>query len=426
MHRLRRLRLLIVKDLRRKARAPLGLIVVLAFPLLFAGMIGLVFGSKGESIPKVRLLVENLDGDTFLSRGLVSALTSTQMADYFDVKVVHDEGAALMEKGEASALLVVPRGFSSDLLAGRPLSLALVRNPAEGILPEIAEQSARMLVEVLDGGARVLRGPLDDLRPFIGENRPVITDESVAAISVAVHHAFDGASTFLTPPVITLADAFVTRAPDETGKKNADSVSNIFLFVLPGVAVYALFLVGDQGMRDLLTEAAAGTLRRQMAGPVDAGAIVVAKAAFTAILAAIAAVLLALVGALAGGAGVSVVGFVLLSLALIVAVTGASAAIYGLARNERQGATLASLVYLILGFAGGSFIPLQNLPPSVRVFSTISPFYWATQGYRLLLTSDAGAAAILPNAGVLAAIGVVLLAVGARGLGRAVRRGAGA
>jgi ABC-2 type transport system permease protein len=424
---MRRLRLLVVKDLKRKLRAPLGLLVVLAFPLLFAGMIGLVFGSKGESVPRVRLLVENRDGDSFLSRSLVSALTSTQMAEYFDVKVVHDEGAALMDKGEASALLRIPAGFASDLLDGKPLTLALVRNPAEGILPEIAEQSTRMLVEVLDGGARVLRGPLDDLRPFIGEGRPAISDQSVAAISVAVRHAFDGAATFLTPPVITLADAFVTRAPEASGpKKNPDSALNIFLFVLPGVAVYALFLVGDQGMRDLLTEMAAGTLRRQMAGPIDAGTIVLAKAAFTAVLAGIAAALLAIVGAFAGGAGVDPAGFVLLSLALVLAVTGASATVYGLARNERQGATLASLVYLVLAFAGGSFIPLQSLPPAVRAIAAISPFYWATAGYRSLLAEDAGAAAILPNAGVLAAIGVVCLAIGARALGRAVRRGAAA
>ena len=426
---MRRVRLLVVKDLKRKIRAPLGLLVVLAFPLLFAGMIGLVFGSKGESVPRVRLLVENRDGDSFLSGSLVSALTSTQMAEYFDVKVVHDEGAALMEKGEASALLRIPEGFASDLLDGRPMTLALVRNPAEGILPEIAEQSARMLVEVLDGGARVLRGPLDDLRPFIGTGKPEITDQSVAAISVAVRHAFDGAATFLTPPAITLADAFVTRAPasEPSGrKKNPDSALNIFLFVLPGVAVYALFLVGDQGMRDLLTEMAAGTLRRQMAGPIDAGTLVLAKAAFTAVLAGIAAALLAIVGAFAGGAGVDPAGFVLLSLALVLAVTGASATIYGLARNERQGATLASLVYLVLAFAGGAFIPLQSLPPAVRAVAVISPFYWATAGYRSLLAEDAGVAGILPNAGVLAAIGVVCLAIGARALGRAVRRGAAA
>jgi ABC-2 type transport system permease protein len=421
---MRRIGLLVVKDLRRKMRAPLGLLVVLAFPLLFAGMIGLVFGGRGSSIPKVRLLVENLDGDSFLSRGLVSSLTSTQMAEYFDVRVVHDEGAALMEKGEASALLRIPEGFSTDLIDGKPVTLALVRNPAEGILPEIAEQSGRMLVEVLDGGARVLRGPLDELRPYLGEGRPAITDQTVAAISVTVKRSIEGASTFLTPPVITLADAFVTP-PANDKKRDADSVSQIFLFVLPGVAVYALFLVGDQGMRDLLTETAAGTLKRQLAGPVGAGTIVLAKAVYTGVLSFAAVLLLAAVGALVGGPGVDAFAFLVLALAMVLAVTGASATVYGLARTERQGATLSSLIYLILAFAGGSFIPLDNLPASMRAVAFVSPFYWATQGCRRLIAEGAGLAAIWPNILVLAGLGIVLLAFGARALRRSVRLGAG-
>ena len=423
---MRRIALLVVKDLRRKARAPLGLLVVLAFPLLFAGMIGLVFGSRGGSIPKVRLLVENLDGDSFLARGLVSSLTSTQMAEYFDVRVVHEEGSALMEKGEASALLRIPKGFSADLIDGKPLTLTLVRNPAEGILPEIAEQSARMLVEVLDGAAHVLRGPLDDLRPYLGEGHPAITDQAVAAISVTVKRSIEGASAFLSPPVITLADAFVKPPAEDKNKKNADSVSQIFLFVLPGVAVYALFLVGDQGMRDLLTETAAGTLKRQLAGPVGAGTIVFAKAAYTAVISFAAVLLLAVVGVFAGGAGVDPLAFLVLALAMVLAVTGASATVYGLARNERQGATLSSLIYLILAFAGGSFIPLDNLPASVRAVAFVSPFYWATQGCRRLIAEGVGLGAIWQNVVVLAALGIVLLAFGAGALRRSVLRGAGA
>ena len=51
---------LVAKDLKRKMRSPLGLIAVLCFPLLFAGMIALAFG-RGDSIPKVRMLVANED-----------------------------------------------------------------------------------------------------------------------------------------------------------------------------------------------------------------------------------------------------------------------------------------------------------------------------------------------------------------------------
>ena len=41
---MRRLLLLVSKDLKRKLRAPVGLVVLLAFPIVFAGMLALVFG----------------------------------------------------------------------------------------------------------------------------------------------------------------------------------------------------------------------------------------------------------------------------------------------------------------------------------------------------------------------------------------------
>ena len=434
---MRALLLLVKKDLKRKARAPLGLLIMLLFPLIFSAMIALVFGRQGNAIPKTRLLVENLDGDAFLARTMVASLTSEQMGEYFDVRLVHAEGADLMEKGEASALLRIPAGFTQSVMDGKPVSLALVRNPSEGILPEIAEQATRIFVEVLDGGSRVLRGPLDRLRPFIGDDARDLTDEGLTAITVAVKHTIEGASTFLTPPAITLEGAFDMSpakgaAKDAekkdagkkgAGKKDPDSVSQIFLFILPGVAVYSLFFVGDQGMRDLLTEAVAGTLKRQIAGPIGVGTILLGKAAFAAILALLALVVLSIVGMVAAGARADPAGFVLLSLGLIVAITGAAATVYGLARSERQGATLSSMIYLVLAFLGGSFMPIESLPASVRAIAPVSPFYWGSQGYRALIADGATALAILPNAAVLAGLGALLLAIGARALRRTVHRG---
>jgi ABC-type multidrug transport system permease subunit len=155
------------------------------------------------------------------------------------------------------------------------------------------------------------------------------------------------------------------------------------------------------------------------------GTFVLGKAVFTAVLSLAAIVVLSIVGLLAGGGSADPLGFLVLSVALTLAVTGASATLYGFARSERLGTTLASVVYLVFGFAGGSFIPLESLPASVRAFSPLTPFYWGTQGYRSL-AGGAGLADILPNAGALAGFGVVLLAIGIRALGRTVRRGGAA
>jgi ABC-2 type transport system permease protein len=176
-------------------------------------------------------------------------------------------------------------------------------------------------------------------------------------------------------------------------------------------------------MRDVLTELEAGTLRRQLHAPVGTGTVILAKAGFTAAVSLIALAVLSVTGWLAVEGPVDVAGYVLLSAALVVAVTGAGATVYGAAGSQNRGATISSMVYLALAFAGGSFIPLDSLPGAMRALAPVSPFYWGTRGYQQLLVHGGGAAEILGPAAVLSGLGVVLLAVGAMLLHRRLARG---
>ena len=417
---MRTLLLLVAKDLRRKARAPLGLLIVLSFPVVFAFLIALSFGARGERTPQAHLLVEDRDGG-IAADALLSALRSERLADLVEVEVVGPEGAARMERGEASALLRIPKDFTQDLLDGKPVRLALVRNPAQGILPEIAEQLTRVLADVLDAGSRVLRGPLERIALSTRPGAEGPTEETTVAVALAVRRAFEGAAAVLSPPVIAFDTASLATPPAD--EPSDSEVSLIFLVILPGISVYALFLVGDLAMRDIIAESTAGTLRRQLAGPIGGGTLVLGKALYTAVLSLLALGVLSAVGALVLRRGVDPAGFLLLSLALVLAVTGTSATIYGLARNERRGATIGSIIYLVLAMAGGSFVNLEGLPRAVRAVSPVSPFYWGTTGYRQLIESAGTLRDVLPNVAVLAGLGAALLALGAFLLHRAARRG---
>lgn len=419
---------LVAKDLLRKMRSPLGLIAVLCFPLLFAGMIALAFG-HGDSIPKVRMLVANED-DGLLANGVASVFTSQQASKYFDGKTVTvAEGRALMEEGKASALLTIPKGFTNDVLDGKPVTLRLLRNPAEGILPEIAEQTVGALTDVLDGGRRVFDKPIADLRPLLDDDGKAPADADVVAVSLAVKRALEGMSNLVFPPVIALESEMfdnVKASPQKNEKTKGDAPSSIFLLVLPGIAVYGLFLVADQGMRDVMTERTLGTLRRQLAGPIAPELIILGKAVYTAVLAVMAIVVIGGVGAAVLRTPVSIAAFLLLSGALVLAVTGTTAVIYGVARTERQASTLGNMIFLAMGFLGGGFIRVEGLPPAVRGFAPFTPLYWGTQGYRALLEDGAGVAGVATHIGVLGLMGIVFLGIGAAALRRTARRGASA
>jgi len=415
--------LMVRKDLLRQVRSPMALLLSLSFPLVFTSLLALTFGSGSQpSMPRVQLLVEDLD-DSLASGALVSAVTSEQMAEYFDVEQIGAEGLHRLEQNKASALWRIPKGFQQDLIDGTPVELELIRNPAQSILPEIAEQGLTVLTEVLSAAARVLEEPLDDLRPMLEQNSAPGA-EQISALTVKMYGVINRAEGLLTPPAIVLDTVQLEDEQGETPSGGGSSTSLIFLIVLPGISVWGLFLVGDMAMRDVITESTRGTLHRQLCGPIRPGQLLVAKALFTAVVSLISLVLLAGIGWGVARQSTDPAGFIVLSLALILAITGYAALVYGGAKTERQGATISSVLLLVFAFAGGSFIQVRDLPAVMQRIAPFSPFYWGTTGYQTLIRDDGSLLDVLPNAGVLAALGVVLLAAGAALLQRKMRGGA--
>jgi hypothetical protein len=164
----------------------MAILLLLSFPLVFTSLLALTFGSGSQPrVPKVELLVEDLD-ESFVSGALVSAVTSEQMGKFFDVERVGAEGLQRIEQNKASALWRIPKGFQQDLIDGTPVEFELIRNPAQSVLPEIAEQGLTVLSEVLSAAARVLEEPLDGLRPML--HRTSAPDAAqVAALSVRIY-----------------------------------------------------------------------------------------------------------------------------------------------------------------------------------------------------------------------------------------------
>jgi len=406
---------MVLKDLRRRARAPLATLLLLSFPLIFSGLLALTFGTSGKQVPKVRLLIEDRDGG-LVGRLVAAAFQQGDAQKYFEVKKVEIVAgtavnpAALLEKEDATALLRLPAGLSDDVLAGRPAKLELVKSPAQSILPDVAEQVTTVLAEGLSAASRLLRGPLDQIRTFTGKQGGA-SDQRVAEVSVLVNQVITRAQPYVLPPVITLETAALAEPGKPKAPAGGSSGPSIFLLILPGISVYALFNLADQSMRDLLVEARLKTLRRQLAGPVTVGQVLAGKTLSTAAVAALSLLSLTLVGAAVAPRSVSLAGYLLLSVSLVLATTGFSSFLFGLASGERQGATLASLASLVMAFAGGAFLPLNSLPAALRAVSPLSLMYWANSGYQKLITEGAGLKVLLPNIAILGGIGLLLLAV---------------
>src|SRR5437868_14024905 len=106
-----------VKDLRRLRREPVTLITWIAIPIFLAVILTQVFGTH-NSRPTGQLLLVDEDGGLGAVT-LVSVLNKSPLARMVSVeKVDRKEGRRRIENGAASALLIVPSGFTGAFLGG--------------------------------------------------------------------------------------------------------------------------------------------------------------------------------------------------------------------------------------------------------------------------------------------------------------------
>lgn len=407
------------RDLVRFVRSPGRTALLLAVPLALAGMFTLVFGGSGPQEIVIRVLILNEDEGP-LGR-LLSAAGSRppEGGARLELVEVGEEGLEMIGRGEASALVRVPSGFSEDLLAGRPTRLEVVKNPAELFLPVVVEEGAGVLASVLSQGSHVLRPELDRIQAMSERDRgPELVE--VTTLSELFYRRVESAQRYLFPPVITF-DATAEEGGEVEGAP-APRVS-VLTAVLPGLVVMGVFFFAQAVTRDLLREREAGLLRHLLTAPVTVSGYLGGKCLSTVVACVAGFVILLAVGAAAGVSWGSPVALTALVLAISIAVSGTMLVISSLVRTERQGDALGTIVIMVWSMLGGAFVPLGSMPAALRPLSMTTLTYWGVDGLGRMAAEGAGLVALLPNLAILTGAGGLLLAVGVVGLRRRILAG---
>ncbi len=404
---------LILKDFVRRRRSPISTLVMLAFPFVMAGMIGMVSGGGGAELPTIEVLVADLEGG-LLGQLLEKAGTGSGEVPLVVTPVSLEEGQRRMARGEASALLVIPEGFTDDWLDGRPTRLRVVRNPAEGIKPEIVEQGVLVLATYLDVAAKVLGDDLDALRRMVEDDR-VPTLAQVTGLAAAFHSRTLQAERWLFPPVVQIG------SEKETG---GDPI-NVFGYVLVMVSVMSVLFVAIRAVTDLYEDQRTGMLRRQLSTPLPIAWIVAAKIVFAVLFSVSVMAILVAAGAALGWFQSSFDGLGLFvhTLSFGLAAAGLMTLLVSLVRTEKQAGILSWIVVMVMSVLGGSMFPADQLPAFAQPFSRLTLNYWAVEGYLDLLVRGEGMGAALPRSVLLAVVGVITALVGQALLGRRLRGG---
>ena len=362
------------KDLRRRLADPVALSIWIGLPLLLAVLITLANGG-GNSVPTARVLLVNEDDSDF-GELIVGALTRGGFSD--EVLVDFEEvdlatGQERIADGDGSALLILPSGFGSALLEDRPVTVTLITNPAQNILPQIVVTGLEIVREGAFYAQRVLGEPLRTIAAGPGADRDFFDSATVAALAVQINDRVMASQRLLDPPIIELDldgaadEATPTDEPD-------DLTFDLISFLMPGMLLMSLLFIAQGMSDDVWTEKENGTLRRAFWAPRSLTAFVAGK-----LLAALLIIALVAAAAVSGAALWIDIELARLPLAIVwCAFTGAGLFMLFLllamfATSHRTANLVTMMLLFPMMMIGGSFFPLEVMPPYLRAIGAWTP-----------------------------------------------------
>ncbi|MCW5877840.1 MAG: ABC transporter permease [Anaerolineales bacterium] len=394
------------KDTLRRFRDWKALAGMLAAPLLISALIGLAFGNLNDTetpISEIALAVVNHD-DGELGQIYVDVLHSEDLTDLLAAENMDDLAVAQqrIREGELRAVVYIPAGFSDNLLEGAQGSdfgshaeVQVFTDPTANISPFIVQS----IVEQISNGlnSALLAGQVSALQ---AADYAHILQERMAGLGEAVADQ-------LSPENFDVRESRLGLNVIQTGESGP--AFDPYSFFVPGMAVFFLMFSVFDGSRSILQEQTRGTLPRLITTPTPHSQIILGKMLGTFLTGLLQFALLVLASTLLFGVnwGSSPAGVALIMVLTVFAASGLGALLTSAARNESQAGIVVSAVSLIFGALGGSFFPASNLSGIVDLASRLTVNRWAMEGFTKLTVGRAGFNEILPEAGVLALIGLV-------------------
>ncbi len=405
------LRHAIRKDLKRAWSDRLALALYLGIPLAIGSLILLLAGG-GRPQPVAKLLIADED-DSFVSGLFQTMLESEQASQFLDVeRTDRESGREVLDDGDASGLLILPKGFQDAVLLEEPAEMQLITNPSETIKPQILATG----LEVVTDGVFYLHRILGDEIRQIADGPT--EDEQISTISVSIRGVVRKIEKYVFPPAIEIkagdpplpaptnpspANATAKPAPKEKKKVS------FALLLMPGILFMGLIYMAQGLSLDVWTEKETGTLSRMMSAPSSVSTLLLGKVTADAILIFGIAAFLMWLGMFyldvpmqhlpLAIAWATISGIVFLLVFMAIAVS---------ARSRRTSMIISNSLMFPLLMVGGSFFPSETMPAWMGTVGRWTPNGWSLGHLKRILTDRAETAGLLSGALGFLSLAVIL------------------
>ena len=375
-------------ELRRFLRDRSNIFFVFIFPLLLVFVLGLQFGGGG---PDLRVAVAG--ADSALRSGLAEELREDEVS--VDL-VTADVARTRVARGRADVAVFVTGAAAAAHTAREPVELEVVPSSERGgpaAVERVRTAAARVSSEQRQLDALAAAG--------------VPTDEARTALERTAGHA--------TAPELSVVDV------DEVAQEFAGLGQ--FDLGAAGQLLSFVFLISLAGSTTLIQSRRLGVVGRVLAAPVSATQALLGQALGRWTIAMFQGVYIMLATALlfaVDWGNVWLAGLVLVIFSGVAA--GAAMVLGSVLDNENAAVGIGIGLGLVLAALGGSMMPLEIFPDTLRTVAHVTPHAWAYEAFASLQRHDGDLLDVLPQLAVLAAMAAALLALGSFLLRRSTAR----
>jgi ABC-2 type transport system permease protein len=364
-----RVRSIIVKEFRQiyRDKRTLGLLIVI--PAFLLVLMGYAINFDVKHIP-IGVFDEERSSS---SREFIRALTTSE---YFDLEVTLESGRGvdeLIERGDVRVVLIIPRDFSRDLLAGRTASVQVLVDAADANTASIAigyieaisaDYSAKIGVTAMQRLGHSSSPPLD-FRPRIWYNPELRSAK------------------FLIPGLIG------------------------FILTITAVISTAMSIVREKER---------GTMEQIVVSPIKPAELIIGKMLPFAFIAFISTTLILLAGCAIFDVSIrgSIVLLYLTTFFFILAALGIGLFISTVATTQQYAFQLSALVSLLPTMILSGFVfPIRSMPIALQFLSNITPAKFYLIALRSIILKGVGLSAFWPQILYLILFAGVLMTVSA-------------
>jgi ABC-2 type transport system permease protein len=338
-------------------RSRIGLFFALIFPIILIVIFGAIF--SGTSGPAT-VYVQNRDGPTPVSTGFIQALNSTNVLRVVPVDASQNFTQYLLSHSTSDGI-IIPQGFSSQFIAGKPANVTVYGNPTS--------TTSAIVSGVTHGVVNAFNLKRANATPIIGVQSLTVKSESYKYID------------FLIPGLVGFS---ILTSP-----------------------MFALVNISAEYKRDKIFKQLSLT-------PLTKTEWLISKIIWYVILTIISFILMTVVGVFAFGAHIAlslaIIPFLLIGPLLFVSL----GMLVGTVSNTvESAAVVGNLVTFPMMFLSGTFFPVSTMPEYLQSFAHVLPLFYVIDGLNNVMIYGNYGAALL-DLGILAVLSVIIFALAVR------------